>query len=102
MLTIQPLPRARMPGSAARMTESTAKKFSSNIARARRVVHALDRSVPAASGVVDQHVDAAEVLLGRAYRLLHLRRVGDIQRQDEHAVAVGLCPRLQLLRGAAR
>jgi hypothetical protein len=61
------------------------------------VGHAFDRSEPAPSGVVDQHVDAAEVLLGRAYGLLHLCLVGDVQRQDEHPVAVGLGPRVQLL-----
>ena len=57
-----------------------------------------DRSEPTAAGVVDQHVDAAEVLLGGLHRALHLRRVGEFQRHDENAVAVLLGPRRQLLR----
>ena len=36
---------------------------------------------------------ASEVVLGRPYRLLHLPRIGDVERYDERAVAVLLGPR---------
>ncbi|GAA0433755.1 hypothetical protein Acor_07990 [Acrocarpospora corrugata] len=52
------------------------------------VGHALDRPVPAAAGVVDQDVDAAEVGFCRRDGVADLLGVGDVEAREQDPIAV--------------
>ena len=55
----------------------------------------LDSGPVAVSGVVDQHVDAAEGILGLTHRGSHLLVVGHVEREGEGRVGVRLRQVLQ-------
>jgi hypothetical protein len=76
---------ARITGSTARVTASTANTFTSYIADLR-VGELLDRGKMAATSVVDEDVDATEVLDGRSDGRVDLRGIGHIQSQREQRV----------------
>src|SRR5262249_10360374 len=67
-----------------------------------RLVALLDRGEVADPGVVHQHVDAAEVLLGAPHRLGDLARIGHVELQDQPAVPVPGDEIFDLMRIAGR
>ena len=57
-------------------------------------LHLVDSAVDAHARVVDQNVHAAEVILGLADHLSHLRLIGHIHRQGQRAHTVRLAQTL--------
>ena len=79
MLTIAPERRARIPGSTALIIATAPKKLSVEQFADVGVIAFLDGCAVTVAGVVDQHVDAAELLLRPIGRVSDLRGVGDVE-----------------------
>jgi len=83
-----PLRRSRIPGRTARIIRDSAEHVGLEHPTDFRLVSFFDICEIPDSGVVHQHVDAAEVLLGTPHRLSDLCRVGDVQLQCQRPIAV--------------
>ena len=82
-----PLPWARIPGQHGLDRVDHAEVVGVEERADLGVLALLDRGEVAVAGVVDQHVDPAEGLLGRGDRARDLGLVGDVERDGERAVA---------------
>ena len=97
-----PEPCARMIGSAAWVTQSAPRRLRLELRARRFLAQLLDHAEVAVAGVVDDDVEAAEVLGG----LLHGREVavavGDVEPDRQDDVAVGVDEGVERLEPAGR
>ena len=89
-LTIRPLCCLRISGNTALVMSTRPNTLVSNIVAHGCIFAFLDGGKVTVTGVIDEHVDASEALLGLGDGSVDLRAFGDVERQHECPVVVAL------------